>query len=174
MMAAPERVRSDGRAAGHVGCGNHRHERRTAVRVTDRELNRRKRPGRHADHRGAIDAEVIHQIHDGIRLMFRRRILRERRAQIAEPGGRDDPITRSDQRSRRPESLVEAATGAVDHEDRRTVLFPGHGVFHRAKAALKKLTSLVHPCALGRKIVGKGLIDGATPQQGPRHRDPNP
>jgi hypothetical protein len=89
-----------------------------AIRMADRERRGGRGARQPADHRQALDAQPVQQRRERVGLVLRRRIRRQVGAQIAEPRRRDRLKAGIDQRRGQEQALVEAAAGAVDHQDR--------------------------------------------------------
>lgn len=112
-------VHLDRIAAAHIGGGHDQDERRGAVRVPQSELHGRERSGRSACNRKFLDVQPVKQLDESIRLSLRGGIGRKIAAQVAEAGGRDHLEAREALGECKP--LVEPASGAVNHQERRPV-----------------------------------------------------
>jgi len=94
------------------------------------------RAGRTAGHHDALDAQVVEQGGQCIGLFGQRGVGREVAAQIAEARGRDHAQAARQQHIGEAQALVEAAAGAVDHQQRRAAGVAGHCVLEPAPARL--------------------------------------
>lgn len=89
--------------------------------MPQRELHGRRCTSGSADDGGTLDVQRVQQTSVCVGLCRRRCILRERSTQIPVPRHGDHTETSIDQSLAEVQTLIEAASGAMHHQDRRAI-----------------------------------------------------
>src|SRR6056297_3879795 len=150
-------------AAGQVRRRHQQNKTRAPVGMAKGDLGRGEGARRSPDDGQALDSEMIEQFHENIGLTSGRCILGKGAFQIAEARWRDDLKALSAQTVGEQKPLIEAAPGAVDHHERRSM--PRDGVFQRARRGVANAAAPLEPHASG----GQGGAVGATGPGAARH-----
>jgi hypothetical protein len=109
------------------------------LRVPQRELHGRGPARGGPCQRDLGDAQRVQQTSVGVGLRRGRSVGRERGTQVTETRHRDHPETAANQRLGELQPLVAPASGAVHHQDRRTLT--GHRILDRSATRLRDLAA---------------------------------
>jgi hypothetical protein len=121
------------------------------------EVQRRYRTGRHAHHRSLTHAQRVQQAGQVVGLALGRRVLGERRAQVAETRRCNQPHSWRREVAAERQTLVEAAAATMHHQQHRAIGRPGLADFDAAAGGLHEPAAAQQPLLLRLQVTPPSL-----------------